>query len=54
MGDMVPLISVLLPVRNGADFLRECLDSLFAQTFKDFKCILVDDGSTDGASDTLK
>jgi glycosyltransferase involved in cell wall biosynthesis len=43
-----PLISVLLPVRNGERFLPAALDSLAAQTFGDFEAILVDDGSTDG------
>jgi glycosyltransferase involved in cell wall biosynthesis len=40
-------VSVLLPVRNGAATLRAALDSLRAQTFRDFHVIAVDDGSTD-------
>jgi len=43
---MPPLISVLLPVRNGATFREEFLSSILSQTFKDFECILVNDGST--------
>ncbi len=42
-----PLISVIIPTFNRADRLQKALDSVFAQTFRDFECILVDDGSTD-------
>lgn len=41
------MISVLLPVRNAAKTLPAALDSLLAQTFRDFEIIAVDDGSTD-------
>lgn len=44
-----PLISVVVPVFNVAQYLRRCVDSLLAQTFRDFEIILVDDGSTDGS-----
>lgn len=40
-----------MPVYNVAPYLRRCIDSLLAQTFRDFEIILVDDGSTDGSSD---
>ena len=42
-----PRVSVLLPVRDGARFLREALDSVLAQTLTDFELLVVDDGSTD-------
>jgi len=42
-----PLISILLPVYNGASTLDEALDSVAAQTMSDFEIIVVDDGSTD-------
>lgn len=42
-----PLLSVGLFVYNGESFLRETLDSLLAQTFKDFELIISDNGSTD-------
>ncbi len=45
-----PLISVIVPVYNGEEYLRECLDSLRAQTFSDIEVITVDDGSTDGSA----
>lgn len=41
--------SVIVPVYNVAPYLRACLDSVIAQTFVDFECICVDDGSTDGS-----
>lgn len=42
-------IDVLLPVRNGIAYLRESLDSLEAQTFRDWRAIVLDHGSTDGS-----
>lgn len=41
-------VSVIIGVYNCADTLCEALDSLYAQTFKDFEIILCDDGSSDG------
>lgn len=46
-----PAVSVLLPVRNGADFLAGALDSIATQSFRDWECIVVDDGSTDDSAD---
>lgn len=43
-----PAVSVLLPCRNAAPWLEECLDSLFAQSLPGFEVIAVDDGSSDG------
>lgn len=42
-------IDVLLPVKNGIDFLAESLDSVSAQTFTDWRLIVLDHGSTDGS-----
>ena len=42
-------ISVLMPVYNAEKYLKECLDSLINQTFKDFEVIMVNDGSTDSS-----
>jgi glycosyltransferase involved in cell wall biosynthesis len=47
------LISVIIPAYNVADFVREAVESALAQTFRDIEVIVVDDGSTDGSTDTL-
>lgn len=39
--------SVLIPVYNGEAYLRECLDSVTAQTYDDYEVLIIDDGSTD-------
>lgn len=45
---MIP-ISVLVPIFNMEKLMRRCLDSILAQSFQDFECLLIDDGSTDGS-----
>ena len=42
-----PLISVCIPTYNGAKYLRECIDSVLAQTFTEFEVLVVDDCSSD-------
>ena len=42
-------ISIIIPVYNAVSFLEECLYSIKEQTFNDWDCILVDDGSDDGS-----
>lgn len=44
-----PLISVIIPVYNVENYLRECVDSVINQTYKNLEIILVDDGSTDSS-----
>lgn len=44
-------ISVIIPCYNGARFLSQTLESLLWQTYQDWECILVDDGSTDTSRD---
>lgn len=43
----MPLISIILIVRNGANFITQALDSIAAQTFQSFEVIVIDDGSDD-------
>ena len=47
LAEMSVTISVLLPVRDAAPYLPECIASLRAQTLEDFEVLVVDDGSTD-------
>jgi hypothetical protein len=54
MASREPLVSILLPVRDGAAHLEEALDSLQVQTLEDFEIIVVDDGSTDATPDILE
>lgn len=42
-----PKISIIVPVYNSEKYLHRCIDSILAQTFKDFELLLIDDGSTD-------
>jgi glycosyltransferase involved in cell wall biosynthesis len=51
---MNPKVSICVPTYNRKDYLRETLDSIFAQTYKDYEVVVVDDGSTDGTAEMLK
>ena len=46
-------ISVVIPVYNVEEFLKECLDSIVNQTFKDIEIICINDGSSDKSLDIL-
>ena len=48
-----PLFSVVIPTYNRAEFVLKTLDSIFAQTFKDYEVIVVDDCSTDNTQQVL-
>ena len=50
----MPQISVVLPVYNVEEYLRQCLDSLANQTFEDFEVICVNDGSDDSSLSILE
>jgi len=47
------LFSIVIPVYNSKDFIRNCLDSILAQPFHDFEVVIIDDGSTDGTDKIL-
>jgi glycosyltransferase involved in cell wall biosynthesis len=51
--DLLPLISVIIPVYNGEKYLTECLDSIAAQDYPNMELIVIDDGSTDGTLDLV-
>jgi glycosyltransferase involved in cell wall biosynthesis len=48
-----PLISIIIPTFNRAHLLSDTLDSLLQQTYKQWECIVVDDGSTDNTADVM-
>lgn len=51
---MNPLISVIVPCYNQAQYLDECLQSVLNQTYTDWECIIVNDGSPDHTEEVAK
>lgn len=51
---MIPKITVLMTVFNGKKYLKECMDSVLSQAFKDFEFLIVDDCSTDDSKELIK
>ena len=47
-------ITVLMPVYNGAEYIREAIDSVLGQTFENFELLIIDDGSSDNSIDIIK
>lgn len=47
----MPQISIIVPVYNAEKYLGRCIDSILAQSFKDFELILINDGSTDSSQE---
>ena len=48
-----PLISIIVPTFNRAHLIGETLDSVLEQTYQNWECIVVDDGSTDGTTELM-
>lgn len=53
MSKNVP-ISIVMPVYNAEQYIREAIDSIINQSFIDFECIIINDGSTDKTKDIIK
>ncbi|MDL5039750.1 glycosyltransferase family 2 protein [Heyndrickxia coagulans] len=49
-----PLVTVLMPVYNGEKYLREAIESILNQTYKNFEFLIIDDGSTDNSKQIIK
>lgn len=48
------MISIIIPTYNEKKVLEECIESLGAQTYKEFEIVVVDDGSTDGTPEIIQ
>ena len=51
---MDPLVSIIVPVYNSEQYLNMCLESIIHQSYSNYVCILIDDGSTDNSSNICK
>lgn len=54
MNSVSSLVSVIIPVYNGADYLAEAIESVFAQSYMPMEIIVVDDGSTDQSAQIVQ
>ncbi|MEP1229245.1 MAG: glycosyltransferase family 2 protein [Litorimonas sp.] len=52
-GLIIPKISIIIVNYNAGDWLARCVGSVLAQTYTDYECIIIDNGSTDGSLETL-
>ncbi|MBL72094.1 MAG: hypothetical protein CMB41_02900 [Euryarchaeota archaeon] len=54
MGEDAPLVTITVCVRNGADWVEGCMQSLLEQTWRPLEIVAVDDGSSDGSDERLQ
>ena len=50
---MKPRFSIIVPLYNKAPYVRKALESIVAQTYRDWECIIVNDGSTDDSLEVV-
>jgi len=48
------LVSIIVPCFNQAQFLHECLQSVLTQTYQNWECIIINDGSIDNTVETIE
>lgn len=53
-GRRMSKVSVIIPNYNGKKYLRDCLDAMECQSFRDFEVLLIDNGSDDGSGDLIR
>src|ERR1700744_2897491 len=49
-----PLVSIVVPAYNEAKHIRECIESLLAQTYQNWECIIANNSSTDGSGEIAR
>ena len=49
-----PLVSIIIPTWNRANIVKECIDSVFSQSYHNYEVIVIDDGSTDNTENIIK
>ena len=54
MDDKKNRYSIILPVRNGGDYAKECVKGILSQTYSDFNLLVLDNNSNDGTLEWIK